>query len=169
MARIYGGENRADSFLFFVCGMKLFGICRCALWTNPGEYPFVMCAASLATEPVNAGANSNAIEPRFHIFMLRFLIAPQFQKNFHGEFFGAAAIADDAFDDAGDSRIVGAKKRFDIKWRGCGVHVGNGFAGCVHDMHNAARKDFMTGAIGTLNRIDCTACACGGAKGKGAR
>jgi hypothetical protein len=77
-----------------------------------------MHAASLAAKSVNAGPNSNAIKPRFDIFVLGFSIAPQFQKNFHGKFFGAAAVANNTFDDAGHSRIVSVKERFDIEWRG---------------------------------------------------
>jgi len=156
MARIYASENRADLFLLFIRRVKLFGICRCALRANPCEDSFVVRAASLAAESINSGANSDAIEPCVHIFVMSFRIAPQFQKNFHGEFFGAATIADDALNDAGDSRIVGAKERFDVEWRGGGAHVGDSFSGCVHGRYNAARKKIMTAHIETLKRADCT-------------
>ena len=158
MARMDDCQNRANFFLLFVCGMKLLRIFRRSARANPRQNFFVMRAASLAAQSVNAGANGDAIKPRLHIFMLRFLIAPQFQKNFDGQFFGAAAISDDALDDASDARIVRAKKRFNIERRGGGVHVGNGFARGVHNMHNAARKNFMTASIETLNCADCTDC-----------
>src|ERR1700733_2985747 len=127
--------------------MKLLRIWRRGAGTDPRENFFVMRAASLAAKSVYAGTNGNSIEPCLHIFVLRIFVAPQLQKNFHGKLFRAPAIADNAFDDASHSRIVSAKERLDIERRGGGVHVGDGFAGCVHNMHNAARKNFMTAII----------------------
>src|SRR5579864_5150647 len=106
MAWIDSAQDRADFFLVFICGMKVFRIGSGALRANPCQHAFVVRAASLSAEAINSGADGDAIEPGFHTFMLSFRIAPQFQKNFHGEFFGTTTISDDALNDAGDSRVV---------------------------------------------------------------
>ena len=110
-----------------------------------------MRAARLPPEFVQARANCDAIEPALYVIALGSSIAPEFQKHFHSKFLGARGVADNSRNDAGNSPKISAKKSLDIELCLRGIHSRDGFAWCVHNIHNAARGKIVTGFIGTAN------------------
>ena len=144
LTRVDGGQGGANSFLLLAGGVDLLWCGRRTAGADPGEKAFVVRATSLATESVNPGADGDAVEPAFHIFVVSLLVAPKFQEHFDGKLFGARAIPHYSGDDSGHARVMSAKEQVDIELRRCSGDVGDGFAGCVHNGYNAARRESVT-------------------------
>jgi hypothetical protein len=144
-ARVHGAEDEADAVLLFGGGMELFGRGSAA---NEAEELFVAGAAGLAAEFVESEADGDAVEPAFGVFDLCLRMAPKFEENFDGELFGAGVVADDASNDAGDARILGAEEGVEVELSLGGGDIGDGFDWCVHKGNDAWAGRIVTKVCG---------------------
>ena len=83
-------EDGTDAFLLFGGGVKLFGRGNAA---NDREQAFIAVAPGLPAQFVEAEADGGAVEPGFRLRRVGARRAPEANKRFDGEFFGASRIA----------------------------------------------------------------------------
>ncbi len=108
LARLQGRQGAGDF------GLRL----HLPLRRMPRQEGLETLEATTAAQLVESQMDGGAAEPGWRI-LERALLIPT-EEDFDGKFFGAAGIASNAGDEAGDGRVLGAEEVFQIFLSSCG-------------------------------------------------